>query len=125
MMLVPTELKSSPIHGLGVYAAAPVKAGAKIWELREGFDVFMDIAFISGLPPLVQGFVDKYGYPHHSRKNTIILEIDSGRFMNHSDTPNTDFKTPEVGFALVDIAVGEELLCNYSEFCFDGFTLLP
>ena len=45
-----------------------------------------------------------------------IVDCDDGKFMNHSEQPNTDFRVFDQGFALTDIAVGEEITCNYYEF---------
>ena len=44
----------------------------------------------------------------------VILDSDNGRFMNHSPTPNTDFRVFDKG---------EELTCNYHEFepTFSGY----
>ena len=46
----------------------------------------------------------------------VVLDSDNGRFMNHTLTPNTDFRIFDKGYALFDIAQGEELTCNYHEF---------
>ena len=54
---------------------------------------------------------------------TSSNEVDNGRFMNHDEQPNTDFTNPTVGFATRDIAKGEELTCNYSEFA-PGFEFI-
>jgi SET domain-containing protein len=53
----------------------------------------------------------------------IVLDGDNGRYMNHSLAPNTDFRIFDKGYALVDIAQGDELTCNYHEFdpTFTGF----
>jgi SET domain-containing protein len=52
-----------------------------------------------------------------------VLELDHGRFMNHSLSPNTAFPRPDVGYAIADVHPGEELICNYCEFdrTFRGF----
>ena len=57
------------------------------------------------------------------RDGFVVLELDNGRFMNHSLKPNTDFTRPDVGYAIADIHPGEELTCNYFEFdrTFQGF----
>jgi len=34
-------------------------------------------------------FVERYGYTHTTRPELTVLEMDNGRFMNHSDDPNT------------------------------------
>jgi hypothetical protein len=43
--------------------------------------------------------------------------------MNHCLSPNTDFRIFDRGYALVDIAPGDEITCNYHEFdpSFVGF----
>ena len=46
----------------------------------------------------------------------MLLEIDNARYMNHSKTPNTDFSDPEIGLAIKDIAVGEEITTDYGEY---------
>jgi SET domain-containing protein len=46
-----------------------------------------------------------------------VLEFDHGRFMNHSPTPNTDFTNPALGLATCAIAAGEEITCDYRQFC--------
>jgi len=44
--------------------------------------------------------------------------------MNHSLQPNTDFRDSVFGYAIRDIAAGEEITCNYAEFEPD-FYMLP
>lgn len=39
MLLVPTFLSQSPIHGLGLFAAEPVSQGAVVWKFAPGFDL--------------------------------------------------------------------------------------
>jgi hypothetical protein len=58
-----------------------------------------------------------------TREGFVVLELDNGRFMNHSLQPNTDFTRPDVGYATADIHPGEELTCNYFDFdrTFTGF----
>jgi SET domain-containing protein len=116
MLLVRTYLSNSAIEGVGIFAAEPIKAGDVIWRLEPKFDVFLSEADIEGLPPHMQDFVAKYSYPHMRKPGIWILEADNGRFMNHSETPNTDFTGFEEGFATRDIAAGEEIVCNYHEF---------
>lgn len=74
--------------------------------------------------PLQRQFVERYGYPHMTREGLTVLEFDHGRFMNHTDAPNTDFTDPNMGWAIRDIPAGAELTCNYAEFD-PGFQMLP
>jgi len=53
-----------------------------------------------------------------------VVELDNGRFMNHSEAPNTRFDNPDAGFTLRAIEPGEELICNYAEFD-PSFEMLP
>jgi len=75
----------------------------------------------------MQDFIARYAYPHLEIPGVMIVDSDNGRFMNHSLTPNTDFRIFDKGYALTDIAQGEELTCNYHEFdpAFAGFFASP
>jgi SET domain-containing protein len=115
-MLVRTYLSNSTIEGVGIFAAEPIKAGAVIWSLEPKFDVFFSEEDIEKLPPHMQDFIARYSYPHLLKRGVWVLELDNGRFMNHSDRPNTDFTEFERGYAIRDIAAGEEITCNYYEF---------
>jgi uncharacterized protein len=116
MMIVPTIVRPSSIEGLGVFATTFIPAGAEIWKLDERFDLLFTARELHTLPELAQGYISRYGYPHMTKDGLIVLEMDNGRFMNHTSNPNTDFTRPDVGFAIVDIREGEEITCNYYEF---------
>lgn len=124
MMTVPTFVGPSAIEGVGIFAAEPIAAGAAIWELSDDLDLLLTREQLARLPELQRSFIERYGYPHMSRPQLTVLEFDNGRFMNHSAAPNTDFTRPDVGYAIRDIAAGEELTCDYSEFD-PSFTMQP
>lgn len=123
MMLVRTYVTSSPIEGLGVYAAEPIPRGTLIWSLDARLDQTISLEELSKLPDWQQDFILKYSFPHLHLPNHLVLEYDNGRFMNHTLSPNTDFTQFDKGWAIRDIAIGEELTCNYHEFdpTFKGF----
>ncbi|MFN3745249.1 MAG: SET domain-containing protein [Hyphomicrobiaceae bacterium] len=123
MMLVATSVRASAIEGVGVFAVDFIPAGTPIWALDERFDKVFTEEEVASFPTNVQEYFARYGYPHMEREGLVVLELDNGRFMNHSLTPNTDFTRPDVGYAIVDILPGEELTCNYFEFdrTFRGF----
>ena len=124
MLLIPNYVGPSPIEGVGVFAAIPIAEGTIIWRLDERFDLLFsddDVALLEGEQRL---FAERYGYSHTTRPGFTILELDNGRFMNHSDRPNTQFTDPLIGWAIRDIAEGEEITCDYAEFE-PGFTILP
>lgn len=123
MLLINTYVSQSEIQGLGVFAGEPVAKGSLIWELHPQFDIFIEAAEIAKLPVHMQAFFERYAYPHLERPGIVVLDADNGRYINHSLTPNTDFRIFDRGFALADIAIGEEITCNYFEFdpTFTGF----
>lgn len=116
MMLIPTFLAISDIHGVGLFSRGPVVKGTKVWEHLPGLEVVIDPALMPSYPETVQLYLKRYCYPHPLEKGMWVLDGDNGRFYNHSETPNCEFKQPMVGYALRDIAEGEELTCNYSDF---------
>jgi len=109
---------------VGVFAAQPIASGTLIWKLNPDFDrVIPRNAYESAQEPL-KTFLDRYAYPNPENPDEIVYEVDNGRFMNHSETPNTDFSDTGGAVTLRDIAAGEELTCNYGDF-YSGYELLP
>jgi uncharacterized protein len=119
MMLVRTYLSSSKIEGVGIFAAEPIKAGDVIWRLDPTFDVLLSDRDIQSWPDHMEEFIERYCYAHKDSPGTWVLELDNGRFMNHSVHPNTNFGEFYAGYAIRDIAIGEELTCNYFDFDID------
>jgi SET domain-containing protein len=119
MLLVPTRLAQSTIHGLGVFAAAPIAKGTPVWRFAKGLDMELSPDIVPTLPAHVQEFFAHYGYLDRNVQR-IILCFDDARFVNHSDTPNvaTDYAQDPHGLdvALRDIAAGEEITMNYEDF---------
>ena len=119
MLLVPTRLAPSRIHGLGVFALAPIAKGTAVWRFATGLDMEFSPDIVDGLPEHVRSFFSHYGYLDRNVKR-IILCFDDARFVNHSDTPNiaTDYAQDRYGLdvALRDIAAGEEITMDYAGF---------
>jgi len=124
MMLIPTYVAPSRIEGVGIFAAEDVPAGTLIWRLDRRLDRLLSKEEIAALPDVHQGFVERYGYPYPHDCSITIVELDNGRFMNHSTAPNTRFSDPDAGFARITIAAHDELTCNYAEFD-PNFQILP
>lgn len=122
MMLVKNYLGLSDIHGIGLFAGEPIKKGQRIWEFMPGLDVELPESALNSPVGSIRSYLQRYTYPHHRDEGKIILDGDHGRFMNHSESPNTDFRTPSVGIATQDIPEGAEITCNYNEFA-PGFDL--
>jgi uncharacterized protein len=109
MLLVRTELRESTIHGVGVFAVEPIKAGALVWIEHLGFDIAHPLSEVSKLPSEAREALLKYG---HVEGNMLFLCADNARNMNHSDNP-TVIVTEDGDFAARDIAAGEELTEDY------------
>lgn len=118
MLLVKTEVKPSPIAGLGMFAAEPIPAGTVIcrWDARFAFRCSAEEH--AALPDIVKEYLDKYGWRDTS--GDWHSAIDNSKFWNHSFTPNThgapEGDCPFVSRALHDIAAGEELTEDYRTF---------
>lgn len=116
MMLVRSHVAQSAIEGLGVYAGEFIPSGTLIWQINPKFIATFSRNDIEDFPPHIRQFVEKYSFPDFDNKNLLFVELDNGRFMNHSETPNTDFTEFSNGYAIRDIGEGEEITCNYYEF---------
>ncbi len=117
MMLVRNYVATSPIEGLGVFADEFISAGTLLWQLHSKFSVTFSYADIEAMPHHIREYIQRYSFPHLGMgEGFVVLELDNGRYMNHSDMPNTDFTAFDRGFAIRDIHAGEEITCNYYEF---------
>jgi SET domain-containing protein len=116
MMLVRTYLAQSGIHGVGVFAAEPIQAGSAVWTRHPALDLLITREHRRGLPAAMLSYLDTYCYPAGAEEDgVLVLDCDNGRYMNHSDAPNTDFSRSG-GTARTQIEIGTEITCNYREF---------
>ena len=124
MLLVETYLQPSPLEGLGVFAAERIREGTLLWTLDPATDLVLSAAQLAERPPVYRRYIERYAYFDRGL-NAYLLDGDHARFLNHSAEPNLGFATPDgSGIALRDIAPGEEILCDYSQFMQD-VVLLP
>ncbi len=124
MLLIDTYVGPSAIEGVGVFAAEPIRKGQLIYRFEPNFDRLISLAELDQMPESIRRFIERYTYPHPLETGKLVLDADNGRHMNHSLEPNTDFKDSVFGYAIKDIAPGEEITCNYAEFE-PGFYMLP
>lgn len=101
MLLIPTILGDSLIHGLGVFVMRDVKKGEVIWRFDHRCDFRRD-----DFPEWLGRFVfrDSQG---------TALDGDNGRFINHSDSPNLIPEGNDLISARI-IYYGDELTVDYS-----------
>ena len=118
MLLVPTELRPSPIHGIGVFLLAPVKKGEMIWHFDSRIDRAYTETEIQSLPALAQKFIKKYTSLDQETGLWVYCG-DDARFFNHSYQPST--LSLGIGFAddvaAQDLVAGEELTSDYRTIC--------
>ena len=118
MLMVDTELRQSPIHGIGVFLIEPVRKGELIWRFDSRVDrVYSEDEFAS-LPERMQRFLRVYS-TFHEGTSLWVLCGDNGRHFNHSDTPNTVSDGIAFGHdhAAEDLAAGAELTSDYNTIC--------
>lgn len=114
MLLVPTHIKASPIHGLGLFASAPIAAGTVWWVFDRRVDRLFTDSQIGDLPEPMRQHLVHYGY--RLRSGGVVHCGDDARFVNHADTPNSREGDGGCSIAARDIAAGEEITEDYGSF---------
>lgn len=120
---IKSEIKQSPIHGVGVFAIMDIQKGEQIfepWTGKTGAYAISDDMF-NKLNPQVINLINKYfitpqcGYKVIRLFNGINFVSHTICFCNSSypNKSNTNMGTD--GVALKDIKCGEEILEYYSE----------
>lgn len=97
MLMVETELRASPIHGIGAFLLEDVKAGDLIWRFDSRMDRIFSNNELESLPERLKAFLVMYSTFHES-SGLWVLCGDNGRHFNHSDEP----KTVSLGVAFGD-----------------------
>lgn len=128
MLMVKTRLAPSPIAGIGLFAAEPIKKDTVTWRFMPAFDRLLTQAEIDTLPEPARASILDHAYLD-AASGRYVLCADNARFMNHAPAPNTAgvHATGSVeGYdvATRDIAEGEELTCDYHTFDADVGTKL-
>lgn len=118
MLLVDTELRLSPIQGLGVFLREPVRAGQVVWRFDARIDRVFSQEEIDALPDHMRRFLDTYA-TWHAATGLWVLCGDNARHFNHSDRPNTVSDAVSFGrdVAAEDLLPGTELTTDYRVIC--------
>lgn len=118
MLMVETELRESPIHGIGVFVTERVRAGDLIWRFDSRIDRVFSDQELREMPERLQDFLRTYS-TFHGGLQLWVLCGDNGRHFNHSDRPNT--RSLGIAFgddvAAVDLEPGTELTSDYRTIC--------
>ena len=119
MLLIPTQVAPSGIHGNGLFTVAAIAKGTPIYRFLVGFDQVFPPGQWASLPAPVRDFIRHFSYLTPDA-HEFILSGDHARFMNHAENPNTGAPSDEglsvTTIALWDLAAGEELTCDYRKF---------
>jgi len=117
MLLVPSYVAKSNIHGVGVFAATFIPKDTRVWEFTEGVDMVIPRQGLDAFPEPFRTWLRMYCYAHE--EGLYILCGDNAKFMNHSPEANCDDSTRVYTTTRRDIAPGEELTCDYALFDLD------
>jgi SET domain-containing protein len=119
MMLVENTVRASAVHGMGVFTQYAIAKGTQVWLHHHSFDRYFTHQELAAFPDFVQRYLAIYAWSSRHNPHGVYYDLDNGRFMNHSATPNlipppngNDFEL----FAAHDIAANEELTCDYRRF---------
>lgn len=126
MLLVKTKVKQSAIAGVGLFADEDIKEGTPVWQFtpetcsvltKEQIQAFTS-SFHKTEKEIMQ-YLLTYSY-YQAKLNGVILCLDDGRFVNHSETPNLIAPLNmasgmgwQYSIASRDIKKGEELTEDY------------
>ena len=112
MLRVKTEVRPSPIQGLGLFAAESIQAGTVTWLFDPDFDPTFSIEQVNLLPDFVKAKFLTWAY-FDTTLMRLVLPIDDLRYINHSSADFNIHSTPSQDVAERLILAGEELLCDY------------
>ena len=115
MLLIKTKIAVSSIHGIGLFADEFVPKGTVTWQFNPIIDVGFTDEEIAALPEVARKTFLHYTYFDKDLQRHILC-ADDQRFINHSTSGWNIESTPHKDIAARDIAVGEELLCDYYKF---------
>jgi len=118
MLLIRTLVGPSQIHGNGVFACEAVPQGTIVWRFEPNFDRVISDDELKGMPTAFLEYIEKYAYRSSDIGGRLLLPCDHAKFLNHSTDPNT-IELPLESIAERLINQGEEITCNYSNFCVD------
>ena len=120
MMMVDTELRPSPIHGIGVFLKERIPRGGLVWRFDSRIDRVYAADEIAGLPPHIQRYLRTYS-TFHRPTGLWVLCGDNGRHFNHADRPSTVSNAISFGedHAARDLEPGDELTSDYRTICDD------
>jgi SET domain-containing protein len=113
MLLIPTYVARSGIHGFGLFAAAGVRRDTVVWRFDPGVDWVISPDTVERLPAEFKPRFMRYAYQRPD--GHYVLCCDNTLLMNHSPAPNL-IEMGDYSVAARDIRKGEELTGDYRRF---------
>jgi uncharacterized protein len=115
MFMVRVYLAPSQIHGMGCFAADPIKKGDLVWQFDPRIDIRIPLTEFPNFPQAVQEFLERLTYIEQvDGVDYMVLCADHAKFVNHAADPNlVDSPDGVYQYAARDIAAGHELTCDY------------
>lgn len=123
LLVVPTLVSVSSIHGIGLFASERVEKGERVWVFDPRFDLTFVPEEIPGLPRFIQALLATHSFLCNTN-GVRVISMDNDRWTNHSPEPNSRLikDDSEWGYhfsAARTICAGEEITNDYREFCDD------
>ena len=111
-------IKSSPVHGIGVFAIADIPKGCReMFSRNVGEWIKLPVTEVESLPEHSRNLVETYclfDTDHYYVPDYGFKVMDLVNYLNHSSSPNIiSIKDGEEFEALRDIKAGEELFVDY------------
>ena len=118
MILIDYEIKSSKIHGAGMFTKQNIKRGELIAKASPALDVDIPSQIFEKLEQREKDEILYWGF-FDAPRNVYHVDFDNTKFINHDKNGNITQDPNHLEMYLVakrNIKKGEELLQNYLEF---------
>ena len=121
MIMIDYEVKSSPVHGAGLFTRQDIRAGDLIAVASPSLDVNITPDVFESLTQREQDEILYWGFfdENYTGGGVFHVDFDNTKFINHSLDGNVMQDAAHHEMYLVaarDVVAGEELTQNYLEF---------
>lgn len=113
-LMIRTEVRPSPIHGVGLFSLEYVKLGDKVSWVCDRCRWYLEPYLQYSTFYVEADLVRRHGYLD-SQFRLWCLPCDEMRYCNHSEEPNLRSES-FADYAARDILIGEELTVDYRTF---------
>jgi hypothetical protein len=82
MLRIPVQVRTSQIHGEGIFALTDIRKGALLWEFDPGLDRRISSFAVKHAEPRVRDYIMERGYINPRQPDQIVLCLDEAQFWN-------------------------------------------